>query len=86
MEDTLPTQVCEPCRMKLILFNEYAIKCATTQITLSSRSQECKDINTDLDSVKGECNTDIYDDMMEDTSIKSENENDNLDQDISKGT
>lgn len=72
--------------MKLILFNEYALKCSNTQITLASRYQECNDINADLDSIKGECSTDIiYDDAMEDSSIKSENENDSMDQDIPRG-
>lgn len=77
MDDTLPIQVCEPCRMQVISFDEYALKCSTTQISLSliaQRYEEMKVVNSFMETVKIEYNADIKDEIIDDSSIKSEHE------------
>lgn len=73
MDDTLPIQVCEPCRVKVISFDEYALRCSTTQIILTSQK------NTDivdalLDKMKIECLPDIKDEITHESSFESDND------------
>lgn len=73
MDDTLPIQVCEPCRVKVISFDEYALKCSTTQIILTS--QENADIvNALLDKVKKECIPEIKDEITYESSFECDND------------
>lgn len=73
MDDTLPIQVCEPCRVKVISFDEYALKCSTTQIILISR-ENADIVNALLDNVKIECIPDIKDEITHESSLESDND------------